>query len=86
MFVKTIWQQIVDKTAIECYNEAVDTEIGYPSEPNKAFNGYYVAALLGNKDAAFHVAMAFDIGHGVKRSKQLAKMWYKFSGFVRKKG
>ena len=75
--MKTIWRQIADETAIECYNKAVDTEIRYPAEPSKAFRGYYIAALLGNKDAAFHVAMAFDIGHGVKQSKRLAKMWYK---------
>ena len=75
-FMRTIWRQIADETAIDCYNEAVDAELCYPSEPSKAFRGYYVAALLGNKDAAFHVAMAFDIGHGVKRSKRLAKMWY----------
>ena len=84
--MKTIWRQIADKTAIECYNEAVDAEICYPSEPSRAFHGYYVAALLGNKDAAFHVAMAFDIGHGVKQSKRLSQMWYKIfpSAHVRK--
>ena len=78
-FMKTIWRQIADKTAVECYNEAVDTELRYPSEPSKAFRGYYGAALLGNKDAALHVAMAFDIGHGVKQSKRLAKFWYEIS-------
>jgi TPR repeat protein len=78
-FVKTIWRQIADKTAIDCYNEAVDSELIYPSEPSKAFRRYYAAALLGNKDAAFHVAMAFEIGHGVKRSERLAEMWYKIS-------
>jgi len=72
--VKTIWRQIADEIAIACYNEAVDTEIRYPSEPSKAFRGYYIAALLGNKDAAFHVAMAFDIGHDVKQSKRLPQM------------
>lgn len=77
--MKTIWRQIADKTAIDYYNAAVDTEIRYPSEPGKAFHKYYIAALLGNNDAAFHVAMAFDIGHGVKQSKQLAKFWYKIS-------
>lgn len=61
-----MWRQIADKIAIECYNEAVDMEIRYPSEPSKAFCGYYIAALLGNRDASFHVAMAFDIGHDVK--------------------
>ena len=74
--MKTIWQQIAEKTAIECYNAAVDAEISNPLEPSKAFRGYYVAALLGNKDAAFHVAMAFDIGHGVEQSKWWAKIWY----------
>ena len=57
-FTKTIWWQIADKTAIDCCNEAVDAELSYPSEPSKAFHGYYIVALLGNKDAAFHVAMA----------------------------
>ena len=74
--MKTDRSQITDKTAVECYNKAVDMEICYLSEPSRAFRGCYVAALLGNKDAAFHVAMAFDIGHGVKQSKRLAKMWY----------
>ena len=84
--MKTIWRQIADKTAIECYNAAVDAEICYPSEPSRAFHGYYVAALLGNKDAAFHVAMAFDIGHDVKQLKRLSQMWYKIfpSAHVRK--
>lgn len=77
--MRTIWHQIVEKTAVECYNDAVDMEIRYPSEPDRAFRGYYIAALLGNKDAAFHVAMAFDIGHGVAQSKRLAKMWYETS-------
>lgn len=75
--MKTIWRRIADETAIECYNKAVDMEIRHPSEPIKAFHEYYIAALLGNKDAALHVAMAFDIGHGVKQSKRLAKMWYR---------
>jgi hypothetical protein len=84
--VKTVWCQIADITAVECYNEAVDMEISYPSEPSKAFRVCYVAALLGNKDAAFHVAMAFNIGHGVKQSKRLSQMWYKIflSAHVRK--
>ena len=84
-FVKTIWRQIADKTAIDCYNEAVYYELIYPSEPSKAFRGYYVAALLGNKDAAFHIAMAFDIGHDVKQSKRLLQMWVKFCISARKK-
>ena len=83
--MKTVWCQIADKTAVECYNEAVDMEISYPSEPTRAFRGCWGAALLGNKDAAFHVAMAFDIGHGVKQSKRLPQMWVKFSISARKK-
>lgn len=75
--MKTIWRQIAEKMAIDCYNEAVDMEICYPSEPEKAFRGYYMAALLGNKDAAFHVAMAFEVGRGVMQSKRLAEFWYK---------
>ena len=77
--MKTIWQQIMEQTAIDCYDKAVDAEIMYPLMSRKAFRLYYVAALLGNKDAAFHVAMAFEIGHGVKRSERLAEMWYKIS-------
>ncbi|MBR4258426.1 MAG: sel1 repeat family protein [Kiritimatiellae bacterium] len=77
--MKTIWRQILEKVALDCYNDAVDAELCYPSEASKAFRGYYVSALLGNKDAAFHVAMAFDIGHGVKQSKRLAKIWYEIS-------
>ena len=75
--MKTLWCQVANKVAIECYDKAVDAEIRCPSEPSRAFRGYYISALLGNKDAALHVAMAFDIGHGVKRSNQLADMWYK---------
>lgn len=75
--MKTIWSQVANKVAIECYNKAVDAEICCPSEPGRAFRGYYVAALLGNKDAALHVAIAFDVGHGIKRSEKLARMWYK---------
>lgn len=83
--MKTVWRQIADITAVECYNEAVDAEICYPLEPSRAFHGYYAAALLGNKVAAFHVAMAFDIGHDVKQSKRLPQMWVKFSISARKK-
>ena len=77
--MKTIWQQIAEKTAIECYNAAVDAEICNPSEPSKAFRRYYAAALLGNRDAAFHVVLAFDIVNGVEQSKRLAKFGIKFS-------
>lgn len=80
--MKTIWRQIKEQLAVDCYNEAVDSELRCPEEPHKAFKSYHIAALLGNKDAAFHVAMAFDIGYGVKQSQLLAKFWYKiFSSY-----
>ena len=78
--MKTIWQQKIHETAVEVFNCAVDEEFKHSENKEISFRKYYIAALLGNKEAALHVAMAFDVGLGVRASTRLAKYWYKICG------
>ena len=78
--MKTVWQQKIHELAVEFFNQAVDEEFQHPENREAAFQKYYIAALLGEKDAAFHVAMAFEVGLGVKQSERLARYWYESCG------
>jgi len=73
--VITTWQQHLRDLSLDYYDQAVNLELMYPHDKNHAFAEYYTSALLGCRDAAKHVSMAYEAGLGVEPSVWAARYW-----------
>lgn len=56
-------------------------ECGLKSDYSKSFQYFNLAALEGNRPAKYYLGLCYEYGRGVPQNKDVAKLYYKESGY-----